>query len=164
VVADAFNPSTQEAEAGEFLSSRPAWSTEWVPGQPGLHRKTLSWRKKKRRRKSKKQKQKTNNGQLHALSYPDIDAMSHDQWQAPSYSCERMTVIKAALSSALLRKTDLWEKPWEGFCNLSWSQEHTKNQLLYFTFASTPSSLHTVLFYHGNMSFILLHSSALITF
>jgi hypothetical protein len=24
----AFNPSTWEAEAGEFLSSRPAWSTE----------------------------------------------------------------------------------------------------------------------------------------
>jgi major histocompatibility complex class I len=28
VVAHAFNPSTWEAEAGEFLSSRPTWSTE----------------------------------------------------------------------------------------------------------------------------------------
>ena len=28
VVAHAFNPSTWEAEASEFLSSRPAWSTE----------------------------------------------------------------------------------------------------------------------------------------
>jgi hypothetical protein len=28
VVAHAFNPSTQEAEAGGFLSSRPAWSTK----------------------------------------------------------------------------------------------------------------------------------------
>jgi hypothetical protein len=28
VVAYAFNPSTWEAEAGGFLSSRPAWSTE----------------------------------------------------------------------------------------------------------------------------------------
>jgi hypothetical protein len=28
VVAQAFNPSTQEAEAGGFLSSRPAWSTK----------------------------------------------------------------------------------------------------------------------------------------
>jgi hypothetical protein len=28
VVAHTFNPSTQEAEAGGFLSSRPAWSTE----------------------------------------------------------------------------------------------------------------------------------------
>jgi hypothetical protein len=25
------------AEAGRFLSSRPAWSTERVPGQPGLY-------------------------------------------------------------------------------------------------------------------------------
>jgi hypothetical protein len=28
VVAHAFNPSTRKAEAGGFLSSRPAWSTE----------------------------------------------------------------------------------------------------------------------------------------
>jgi hypothetical protein len=28
VVAHAFDPSTWEEEAGEFLSSRPAWSTE----------------------------------------------------------------------------------------------------------------------------------------
>jgi hypothetical protein len=28
VVAQAFNPSTWEAEAGGFLSLRPAWSTE----------------------------------------------------------------------------------------------------------------------------------------
>jgi hypothetical protein len=46
VVAHAFNPSTWEAEAGGFLSSRPAWSTEWVPGQSGLHRETLSWKQK----------------------------------------------------------------------------------------------------------------------
>jgi hypothetical protein len=28
VVAQAFNPSTREAEAGRFLSLRPAWSTK----------------------------------------------------------------------------------------------------------------------------------------
>ena len=49
VVAHTFNPSTK---AGEFLSSRPARSTEWVPGQPRLHRETLS------RKKPNKQKQK----------------------------------------------------------------------------------------------------------
>jgi hypothetical protein len=37
-VAHTFKPSTWEAEAGGFLSSRPAWSTERVPGQPGLYR------------------------------------------------------------------------------------------------------------------------------
>jgi hypothetical protein len=51
VVAHTFNPSTWEAEAGGFLSSRPAWSTEWVPGQPGLHRETLSRRNKKNQKK-----------------------------------------------------------------------------------------------------------------
>jgi hypothetical protein len=54
MVAHAFNPSTWEAEAGGFLSSRPAWSTEWVPGQPGLHRETLSWKKPKKKKKKKK--------------------------------------------------------------------------------------------------------------
>ena len=28
------------------VSSRPAWSTKWVPGQPGLHRQTLSQKTK----------------------------------------------------------------------------------------------------------------------
>ena len=52
VVAHAFNPSTREAEADGFLSSRPAWSTEWVPGQPGLHRETLSRKTKKKKKKN----------------------------------------------------------------------------------------------------------------
>jgi hypothetical protein len=42
VVALAFNPSTWEAEAGRFLSSRPAWSTEWVPGQLGYTENVVS--------------------------------------------------------------------------------------------------------------------------
>ena len=45
VVAHAFNPSTREGETGRSLSSRPTWSTEWVPGQPGLHREALSQNK-----------------------------------------------------------------------------------------------------------------------
>jgi len=52
-------PSTWEAEAGGFLSSRPAWSTKWVPGQPGLHRETLSW-KTKNNNNNKKQKKNPN--------------------------------------------------------------------------------------------------------
>jgi major histocompatibility complex class I len=42
VMVHAFNPSTWEAEAGGFLSSRPAWSTKSVSGQSGLYRETLS--------------------------------------------------------------------------------------------------------------------------
>jgi hypothetical protein len=51
VVAHVFNPSTREAEAGGFLSSRPAWSTKWVPGQPGLHRETLARKTNKQTKK-----------------------------------------------------------------------------------------------------------------
>jgi hypothetical protein len=54
VVAHAFNPSTREAEAGGFLSSRPAWSTHGVPGQPRIHRETLSRKTKKKKKKKKK--------------------------------------------------------------------------------------------------------------
>jgi hypothetical protein len=56
VVAHAFNPSTREAEAGGFLSSRPAWSTKWVPGQPELHRETLTQKKKKKKKNRKKRR------------------------------------------------------------------------------------------------------------
>jgi hypothetical protein len=54
----AFDPSTWEAEAGGFLSSRPAWSTEWVPGQPGLHRETLSQKTKQNKQKQKQKNKK----------------------------------------------------------------------------------------------------------
>jgi hypothetical protein len=46
-VTHSFNPSIQEAEPGKALSSRPAWSSERILGQPGPHRETPSWGKKK---------------------------------------------------------------------------------------------------------------------
>jgi hypothetical protein len=52
VVAHAFNPNTWEAETGRFLSSRPAWSTEWVSGLPGLYRETLSQNQTKPKQKA----------------------------------------------------------------------------------------------------------------
>jgi hypothetical protein len=70
VVAHTFNPSTWEAEAAfisEFLSSRPAWSTEWVLGQPGLHREILS-RKTKTKPTNQPSKQTKNHwGPLECL-------------------------------------------------------------------------------------------------
>ena len=49
MVVQDFNPSTWKAEADDSLSLRPAWSTEQVPGQPGLHRETLSQKEKGKR-------------------------------------------------------------------------------------------------------------------
>ena len=43
VVAQAFNPSTREAETGRFLSSRPSW----------LYRETLCQKTKKKKKKKK---------------------------------------------------------------------------------------------------------------
>ena len=47
------HPSIWEAEEGSSLSVRPAWSPEWVPGQPGLHRATLSSKTKTKQNKNK---------------------------------------------------------------------------------------------------------------
>jgi hypothetical protein len=58
-VAHAFNPRTQEAEAGGSLSLRPAWSTQRVPGQPGLHKETLPRKKKKLKKKILKERDKS---------------------------------------------------------------------------------------------------------
>jgi hypothetical protein len=63
VVAHAFNPSTPEVEAGRFLSSRPAWSIKWVPGQPGLYRETLSQKTKQKNPKKKKKTKKPINSE-----------------------------------------------------------------------------------------------------
>jgi hypothetical protein len=52
-VAHAFDPSSQEAEAGRSLSLRPDWRAEEVPGQPGLHRETLSQKPKIKTTKQK---------------------------------------------------------------------------------------------------------------
>jgi hypothetical protein len=76
VVAHAFNPSTGEAEAGGFLSSRPAWSSKWVPGQRGLYRETLSKNKqnktKQTNKQTKNQQQKNPIYLLKTISAPDI--------------------------------------------------------------------------------------------
>jgi hypothetical protein len=71
----AFNPSTLEAEAGGFLSLTPAWSTKWVPGQPGLYRETLSRKNKTKQNKAKQnknKKQNTNWGGIKLVSCKNI--------------------------------------------------------------------------------------------
>ena len=52
VVVHTFNPSAQGGRGRWIsMSSRPVWFTEWVPGQPEIHRETLS-----RKTKTKKLK------------------------------------------------------------------------------------------------------------
>ena len=46
-MAHAFNPSTWKAEAGGFLSSRPAWSTEFQDSQCYTEKPCLEKPKKK---------------------------------------------------------------------------------------------------------------------
>jgi hypothetical protein len=62
-VAHTFNITIQEAEAGGSVSSRLAWSTEQVLGQPGLHRETLTQKKKKKKKPNHQEKTKTQTGQ-----------------------------------------------------------------------------------------------------
>lgn len=49
------NPSTWEAKEGEFLNSRPTWSTEPVPEEPELHKETLCEKNQRGKRKRKEQ-------------------------------------------------------------------------------------------------------------
>jgi hypothetical protein len=61
VVVHAFNPSTWEAEAGGFLSSRPAWSTAWSTARTArATQRNLSWKKQKTKNKKTKTNRKTN--------------------------------------------------------------------------------------------------------
>jgi hypothetical protein len=52
VVAHAFNPSTQEAEAGRFLSSRPAWSYKVSSRTARAMQRNPVSKKKKKKKKS----------------------------------------------------------------------------------------------------------------
>jgi hypothetical protein len=56
VVVHVINPSTweaeAEAEAGRSLEFEASWSTEQVPGQPGLHSATLSPKNKERKKQT----------------------------------------------------------------------------------------------------------------
>jgi hypothetical protein len=54
VIAHTFNPSTWEAEAGGFLSSRPAWSTKCVPGHSQGYTEKPCLEKPKKKKKKKK--------------------------------------------------------------------------------------------------------------
>jgi hypothetical protein len=59
VVVHAFNPSTWEAEAGKFLSSRPAWSTESTRTARATEKPYLEKQKTKQNKTKKQTNKKT---------------------------------------------------------------------------------------------------------
>jgi hypothetical protein len=59
--------SVREAKAGGCLNSRPAWSTEKVSGQPGLHRETLPWKSQIKQQNKEKEKLEGNINHIREL-------------------------------------------------------------------------------------------------
>jgi hypothetical protein len=59
MMAHAFNPSTWEAEAGGFLSSRPAWSTECSRTARATQRNPVSKKQTNKQTKNKTKQNKT---------------------------------------------------------------------------------------------------------
>jgi hypothetical protein len=121
VVAHAFNPSTREAEAGEFLSSRPAWSTEWVPGQPGLHRETLSWKTKQKTKTKTKKPQKTQKPVLKVIRYFNVflkNQLILQKWERIEISLSLKTGL-FSISEDLLLISVLCAEKWKEACGLS---------------------------------------------
>ena len=55
LVVHAFNNSTWEAKAARFVSSKPTWTSQWAPGQPGLHREAYLGKRNLSRKKKKYQ-------------------------------------------------------------------------------------------------------------
>jgi hypothetical protein len=68
MMANAFNPSTWEAEAGGFLSSRPAWSTKFQDSQGYTEKPCLG----KTKTKTKKKK-----NQVTADAGEDVEKKEH---------------------------------------------------------------------------------------
>jgi hypothetical protein len=63
VLLSSSNSSSGEREAGVSPSLRPAWSTEQVSGQPGLHKKKKKKKKKPGHKNKTKQKTPTSSKQ-----------------------------------------------------------------------------------------------------
>jgi hypothetical protein len=101
MVAHTFNPSPRKAEAGRFLSSRLAWSTKWVPGQPELHRETLSWKTNKQTKNKTKQNKKR-------LMFPDFFRIT--LWFCPSEG--QAQNMYACVSLCVWESVDVWTWVW----------------------------------------------------
>ena len=95
-MAHSFNPSTWEAEAGRFMSLRPAWTTEWVPGQPGLHRESLS--------QAVEKKHLTKSTREHS-SWSELGAYIKKFFHDASDLTPNLSLWEASLSSLVIQTT-----------------------------------------------------------
>jgi hypothetical protein len=66
-----------------FVSSRPAWSTEQVLGQPGLHREILSQKKKKKKKRGKKK----NKQEVRVPCDRDMQIFEGSDWGVEEKQC-----------------------------------------------------------------------------
>jgi hypothetical protein len=85
----------------QALSSRPALSTEWVPGQPGLHRETLS--PKQTNKQTNKKPNKKKNGCLGACLFClTMWCLCHNTQEGPH--------LVSALHSWTIQLLEPWAK------------------------------------------------------
>jgi hypothetical protein len=125
-----------QRQAG-FLSSRPAWSTEWVPGQPGLYRETLSRKNKTKQTNKQTNKQKDSVNKLTTPS--NMGGVQRPPWSENVMLESSCCHLQHPLPPQMLRGTH-WETPvslWlrdfsvPGF--LAWGCEFTSKQVLVAT-------------------------------
>lgn len=66
-----------EAKAGESISSRSIWSSEQVPGQPSLHRNTLSPKTKQKQKnpKTNNNKKRPENTTVQLINYTRVGSL-----------------------------------------------------------------------------------------
>ena len=82
-MAHYFNPSTWEAEAGRFLNSKTAGSTEWVPWQQVLHRESLSQGTEKKKHLTKITREHSSWSELGAYIkkfFHEASEITHQTW------------------------------------------------------------------------------------
>jgi hypothetical protein len=89
VVAHAFNPSTREAEAGRFLSSRPAGLQSEFQDSQG-YRETLSQKKRKKKEKKKQEKRKR---KFYSFYCKSVVAMTVFKCQLFPFSSQNFSVL-----------------------------------------------------------------------
>ena len=89
--------STWETETGGFLSLRPAWSTKWVPGQPRLHRETLS----RKTKQNKTNKKKTSLPKISRTTPNGVTSIQH-------ISCVGHLVFKLKYFAFLYQGSKFW--------------------------------------------------------